>query len=175
MTDIVSLLVGILFLLAGRELFWFFVAVVGFMVGMETGITWFAWEAQWMVLLWAVGLGAVGALLAVFFQWAAILFAGFIGGGYFALYMTQSLFTSVNIPALIFGIGAVVGLVFMALAFHWALIILTSVAGAFLVVTALPLTEHAQWIGIGAGVVLGIVIQGVSLSVTQNEEQSQAS
>ena len=69
---IIGVIVGAAILLFGRKLFWLFVAALGFAVGVEIA-TYFMHEPPvWMTLVIALGLGILGALLAILLQKLAI-------------------------------------------------------------------------------------------------------
>lgn len=52
-------------LLAGRRLFWLFVAITGFFVCAEVAGDLFANQTQWVIWVLAAGAGIIGAVLAV--------------------------------------------------------------------------------------------------------------
>src|SRR5215475_7125002 len=81
----IGLLVGAAILLLGRKLFWLFVAAVGFALGAEIAPRIIHQPAPFVTLLIAVGLGFLGALLAVLLQKFAIGVSGFLAGGWFAI------------------------------------------------------------------------------------------
>ena len=74
------MIVGVAILLFGRKLFWLFVAALGFAVGLEIAAYFMREPPVWMTLLIALGLGLLGALLAIMLQKLAIAVAGFIAG-----------------------------------------------------------------------------------------------
>ena len=71
---------GTVLLLAGRRLFWIFVAITGFFVGAEVAGDLFANQPQWVVWVLAAGAGIIGAVLAILLQRVAFAVAGFYGG-----------------------------------------------------------------------------------------------
>jgi hypothetical protein len=78
---IINLLLGIVLLLLGRRLFWLFVGVAGFQLGMELAER-FVTSPQGMKLLIAIAVGILGAVIAIFLKKVAITIAGFVIGGY---------------------------------------------------------------------------------------------
>src|SRR5262245_48941944 len=72
---------GVLLLILGRQLFWVFVAVVGFVVGMDWAARLLPDAGGLMQVLVAVALGILGAVLASLFYQVAIAVAGFLAGG----------------------------------------------------------------------------------------------
>ena len=79
---ILGMVVGSLLLLLGRKLFWFFVAVLGFLWGLQIAPQVLHGQSQLMILAVALSLGLLGAVLAIFLQTMAVGFAGFWAGAH---------------------------------------------------------------------------------------------
>jgi hypothetical protein len=79
---IVRLLLGFLLLFFGRKLYWAFVAVAGFLLGMELAAELFAEQAEWVRMLIALAGGVIGAILGILFQRIAFAIGGLFAGGY---------------------------------------------------------------------------------------------
>ena len=155
MHPIADFVAGALLLALGRKLFWLFVGIAGFYVGIEFVRVLLAEQPQW--LMWAVGIGAglVGAVLALVFQRLGFAMAGFYAGGYVALVVAER-FAPGAVGVATFLVGAVIGAVFAAMAMDWAIIVLSCVLGAALVVARLGLDDR-----IGLAVFLGLVAVGI--------------
>jgi hypothetical protein len=131
---ILNIVLGILLLTTGKKLYWLFVAVVGFVIGLalasQLGLT-----PQWLNYVVAFGAGVIGAILGTFLQKLAIALVGFVVGGYGAFYLANTLLGIKAQPTnwMAFIIGGIVGLLLVASVFNWALYILSSWAGATLV------------------------------------------
>lgn len=141
---------GVLLLLAGRKLFWVFIATAGFFVGMSFGGLFFAGHQHWVIFLVALVTGLIGALVALFAQRAAFALAGFYAGIHitFLLTSTAGLY---EMSVLLSVVGGVAGLV-LAIAFtDWAIIILSSIVGAGIIIDAL---DPARAMGLLVFVVL---------------------
>jgi hypothetical protein len=80
-----NVIIGILLLFIGRRLFWLFVACVGFASGYHYAQQIWGIHSPILVLILTIAAGAVGAIIAIFFQKAAIVVAGFAAGGYVVL------------------------------------------------------------------------------------------
>jgi len=157
---ILQILVGIGLLLFGRKLFWFFVGGVGFIAASEIAAGQLAAQPDWVIVLIALGVGLIGALLAVFFQMGAIAFAGLLGGGYLGLLAVHLLKLSNQTSEWIgLIIGAVVGLVLMVAFFGFALIALSSLIGSFILVESVDLAGWWYWIVAAVLALCGIVFQ----------------
>ncbi|HSE95866.1 MAG TPA: hypothetical protein VLD61_08235, partial [Methylomirabilota bacterium] len=133
-----KLVLGLATLILGRQLYWLFVGVVGFLAGFELGGWVLHDRSGWVVLALGVILGLAGALVAVFFQYVAVGAAGFLVGSLVTLRLLGQTEvpteTGVRLVALVVGALAAV---LVILALDWALIVLSSLAGAALVTDAL--------------------------------------
>ncbi len=156
---------GVVLLVLGWKLFWLFVGVVGFAAGLQAAQLVFGPQPFWV--LWAAGLvcGVIGAILALFFQKLAIGIGGFVAGSTIALHLT--LMMGYHPGALVALIGGVVGVVALYLLFDWALIILSSVAGATFIIEALG--RHAPYAPVlsAALVAAGVIFQARLLIVSR--------
>ena len=157
---IANILIGLVVLLLGRKLFWLFVAVAGFVLGLILTPQFLPGQPDWLVLLVALGVGIIGAILAVVIQEIAIALAGFIFGGYVLL----SLLLAFGIDPgqwywLIFIIGGLIGAVLVLALFDPALIILSSLVGANLITQALALTPPFDLIVFVGLVIVGVIFQ----------------
>ena len=158
--NIINLVLGVVLLTTGKKLYWLFVAVVGFVIGLALATQYVHLNPAWLIYVVAVGTGVIGALLATFLQHLAIALVGFIVGGYGALYLSTLLGKSsepFNLMA--FVIGGIVGLLLVASVFNWALYMLSAWAGATLVTQAIGLQAQLGLILFFVLFVLGMVIQ----------------
>src|SRR5215470_9221664 len=145
MHPIADIVAGALLLLLGRKLYWLFVGIAGFYVGVEVARALFAGEASWLVWLGAIGAGLIGALLAMLFQRVGFALGGFYAGGYAALILAER-FAPGIVGGATFVIGGVVGALFAAWLMDWAIIVLSCLVGAVLVVTSLGLQGVAGFL-----------------------------
>lgn len=158
--SIVNIVLGIVLLTTGKKLYWLFVAVVGFLIGLAISLQYVNLSPPWMVYGIALGAGVIGALLALFLQHLAIALVGFIVGGYGAMYLFQLLAKNTEtVNWMAFIIGGIVGLLLVASVFNWALYMLSSWAGATLVTEAIDLQAQLGVILFFVLFVLGMVIQ----------------
>jgi hypothetical protein len=162
---VLRILVGAALLLLGCQLYWLFVAGVGFAVAMELVTRFAGIESTALMLLIALAAGIVGALLAVWLQKAAIGLAGFFAGGYAVLALLD--LAGTRVPALswiLALVGAVIGVVVTLVVFDWALIILSSLAGAGTIIQALDLTRPMTVAGFLVLLTIGIAVQASLLT-----------
>lgn len=164
---LLNALIGLLLLTLGRKLFWLFVGGVGFVVGLQMAQFYFGLQPVWVIWAVALAFGLIGALVAVFFQTVAIGLGGFLAGCASSAYLTVLIGFAAS-PLLIV-LGGIIGAVLMYVLFDWALIGLSSLAGATLMVQALDLNPQislALYLGL---IVVGIVFQAALLRGQQTE------
>ncbi len=151
-TPILSIVLGIILLTTGKKLYWLFVGVVGFVIGMALATQFVDLDPPWLIYLVALGGGLIGAVLGIYAQKFAIALVGFIVGGYGAIFMA-GLFGIKAEPFnwMAFIIGGIVGLLLVASIFDWALFILSAWAGSTLITRTL--TE-----GVGMNETLGLIL-----------------
>lgn len=131
--SIIRILTGLTLLLLGRKLYWLFIAVLGFIAGFILAEALFPEISTWLLILIGLIIGSVCALLAVFVNQLAVALAGFLGGGMLAVQLIDFFDLSSAGYWILFLIGGIIGIILAALLFDWALIILSSLAGAFLI------------------------------------------
>jgi hypothetical protein len=93
------------------------------------------------VIAWffALIVGAIGALLALFFQKIAVALAGFMMGGFTVSYFLEYFqIGPQSIIWLLFFISGILGALFVLYLFDWGLIFLSSIAGALTLLKGLP-------------------------------------
>lgn len=169
MLNLANVILGGILLVAGRKLFWLFVGAIGFITGMQLA-SGFAQTSEGLAIIIGLVLGLVFALLAIFLQRIAIAIAGFFAGGYVLTVLAAMLGLDFGgFGWIIYVIGGILGVILVSLLFDWALITLSSLAGASLVVQGLFPQS-----GIGGLIffiifVIGLVIQG---SVLRYERQT---
>jgi len=140
---VIRLLLGFTVLLAGRNFFWLFIAVIGFMFGIEIAQSLFFEQPMWMSLLVGVGMGLVGAIVAIVFQRFAFALAGFYAGVFLTIVLAADL-GFVAMPAVTPFIVGVLGAVLALLMTDWVIILLSSLAGAALIVTTLSTLQSGM-------------------------------
>lgn len=157
---LLGLVAGALLLIAGRRLFWLFVGLVGFFAGLRFAPLFLSGQPEWMQWLIAALFGLAGMFLAVVLQRFAVMLAGFLVGGFFAasLFGVDSAHPGLA-GALVFVVGGLVAAALALWLFDGALILLSSLAGAGLIVDALHLGSGTRGLALLGLTVLGIAIQ----------------
>ncbi len=152
-------LAGVALLVVGRRLFWLFVGLIGFVWGIRAAAHFFPGQPEWMILAIALMAGALGVLLAIFLQWLAIGLVGFSVGAYIVLHMVHlSRWETGQANWILFLIGGVLGALLIIILFDWALIILSSLAGAGLVTESLHVEPGGEIL-----LFIGLFVAGVLL------------
>lgn len=157
--SVVRLLLGALLLTVGRRLFWFTIAAIGFVAGLRFAREILVDQPAWVEIAIGLLLGLGAAGLAVLFQQFAIGLAGFLAGAYVLLAVLE-LFgldsSTWTVVALL--VGGVGGALVMYTIFDWALIVLSSLAGANLIVDAVQ-PERAMTLWFVLLIAAGILVQ----------------
>lgn len=160
----IYLLLGSALLLAGRKLFWLFVGAAGFVTGIQLASR--LWQgADLPAIVVGLVIGVIFAVLAIALQGLLIGIAGFLSGIYILGTLIAILGIDLAGPAawVAYGIGGVLGLILVSYLFDWALITLSSLAGASLIVQALFPQPAAGSVLFFILFIAGILVQGTLL------------
>jgi hypothetical protein len=163
MLSVISLILGAALLIVGRRLFWLFVGAAGFVAGMQ--LTSQFWQGpEILAIIIGLVVGVVFALLAIFLQGVAIGVAGFLAGGYVLTVLAGMIgLNQGSFSWLVYLIGGIIGVLLVIFLFDWALITLSSLAGASLITQALVLPGGIGGVLFLALVIVGVVIQGSTM------------
>ena len=160
---IIGVLIGIAILFFGRKLFWLTVAAVGFAVGVEIAPLLVNESSSLLALLIALVLGVLGALLALFLQKIAIAVLGFFAGGKLATAIAAAFFVHyAQYSTIIFVIGGIIGAILLLAVFGWALIVVSSFIGAYLIQSAIVLPPTGSTLVFIGLAIVGIFVQAAS-------------
>ncbi len=159
-TALTGIALGLLLLIFGRRLFWLFVAIAGFLMGMELASMWWFTLPRWLSLLAGLAVGAIGALLAVVAQRLAFALAGFAAGIYVALMLIRTTGLAID-PGLPMLAGGLIGSVAALLLTDWAIVVLSSLVGAGAIVTSISVSPTVD-------LVLFVVLSGFGISVQRS-------
>jgi len=160
---IVGVLIGIVILFFGRKLFWLCVAAVGFAAGVQIAPLLVNEASSLLALVIALVFGLLGVLLAFFIQKIAIAILGFLAGGKLATAIAAAFFVQyAQYSTIIFVIGGIVGAILLLAVFGWALIIVSSFIGAYLIQSAIVLPPTGSTLVFIGLAILGIFVQAVS-------------
>jgi len=158
----IYLAVGLLLLFFGQQLFWLFVGAVGFLFGFELAGYYFTELPAWAMILIGIIMGLIGVVLALILQQAAIILGGIFAGGIIAvnLYGVLAAQTTDFFIWTFFITGGILGGLFMAFFFEWALVILSSLLGAMLIIEPFYEGSVINLITFIILFVLGVFFQG---------------
>lgn len=163
------ILAGVVVLFFGRALYWALVAVLGFVIGFDLVQELAISDSQMIRLLVAIGVGVLAAGLAVAFQWLAFGLVGFLSGSY----LVQAALVRYQIGgdnhALWILLGGVVGGVIALMLVDWAVIILSSLAGATLISDEINVDHKTRLM-----ILLGLTIVGVAFQRTRLKREKLA-
>lgn len=171
MVSLINVILGGGLLLAGRKLFWLFVGAIGFVTGLQLATAF--WKGpEGLAIIFGLVIGVIFALLAIFLQTIAIGIAGFLAGGYVLTALAVMLELDTGILFwVIYVIGGIIGLVLVIYLFDWAIITLSSLAGASLLVQAFLPQGGAGGLIFTILFIIGIVVQG---SILRSEKSATA-
>ena len=114
----------------------------------------------------------MGAILAILFQKAAIVLAGFAAGSFIAVNLMDLLGFHLGqfiwLPHII---GGIIGAVLLFLLFDWALIFLSSFSGAAVVVESIHVNPQLEKIVLITLVVLGSFLQYKLMARDRSEKR----
>lgn len=155
------MLAGVAVLLFGRRLFWLFVGVVGFVFGSDLAAQVYAHAPPVVVFVIALAAGIVGAVLAYFLQNLMVAVAGFVVGSQLGVVLFNAVqpMGSHTHWVVAFLVGGIIGAALLVALFDSALILLSSVFGASLVIGGLDVRPYARVIVFLLLSVFGILVQ----------------
>jgi uncharacterized protein DUF4203 len=164
---IVGVLIGVVILFFGRKLFWLCVAAVGFAVGVEIAPQLVHEPSSLLALVVALVFGLLGALLALFLQKIAIAVLGFLAGGKLTCAIAGAFFVHyAQFSTIIFIVGGVIGAILLLVLFDWALIVVSSFIGAYLIQSAIVLPPTGSTLVFVGLAIIGIIVQAASFRRT---------
>lgn len=153
----INLILGIGLLLFGRKLFWLFVATAGFFAGVEFATR--VWQgSETLTIIVGLVVGLLFALLAMALKTLAISIAGFFLGGS-ALLSLASAFGIERGNLILYIIGGILGIILISIFFDWALIIISSLAGASMIAQTLDVTQSIAGLVFIVLLLVGIFFQ----------------
>jgi len=170
MLGLLNGVVGAALLIAGRKLFWLFIGALGFITGVQVTAS-ILHGPDWLLVVIGLILGVIFAALATFLQRLAIVIAGFLSGGYIAMVLA-GMFGIEGSPTtwIVYILGGLVGIAIVNFLFDWAIIMLSSLAGAALIIrTFFAHGGNAQLVFFGL-FILGVLVQGTLFRIEKREQ-----
>jgi hypothetical protein len=158
---ILQLVTGVVLLLAGKRLFWLAVGLAGFFIGLQLGLD--SFESTLASWLCGVVLGLVGVALAIGLQGILIVLSGLLLGAFAGMVLADLLPPGMEsletITWVCWGVGAVLGGVLALTFFDLGLILLTSIAGAGMILNFTELSPLVEVILLVVLSSIGMLIQ----------------
>ncbi len=167
----IHVLVALVLLTAGRRMFWLFVGCVGFIAGYNLAPEVLTQASSDTILVIGLILGFMGMFLAFFIQRAAIAISGFLAGCYITLAVLEMVsYDPAGLFLLLVALGGLLGVLMLFALFDVALVVLSSVAGASLMVETLaPAAPYASLLLVGLAI-FGMLFQFRMLSPASNQQ-----
>jgi hypothetical protein len=156
--------VGVVLLLFGRKLFWLVVALAGAVFAYRLAETFLdpGQSALWVAVL----AGLAGAFLAVMIQKLAIRVVGFLLGFGATAWLFDAGVAGLHWPEpgglalLALVVGGLLGALLAGWLFRVALVLLSSLVGASLILGAVPVEGWVEALAFAVLAVIGVVVQG---------------
>ena len=154
-----GILVGLALLLFGRRLYWLMFATVWFLVAMLVTHMFLppTQESQWWVIVPFIA-GIAEAILSVFVHKTALRFFGALVGAYVGYHLLQP-YVVEPWPWVGLGVGVLVGFLMVMMVFNGALILLSSLLGAMMLLEPMSASPEVRMAVTAGLVIVGCAIQ----------------
>lgn len=163
-TPILNVILGTLLLFAGLKLFWFFIGILGFILGFNLIQLFLPAHADWIVFTISLLAGIMGAFLAIFFKKIAIILVGSFIGSYLLFTAYLNFFENNEILIWVVLIaGAILGGMIFTLFFDWVLIIFSALLGAAMITGIFNLEPGINMLVFFALFITGLISQVILL------------
>lgn len=160
---------GILILFLGRELSFLFSAALAAFLGMRLTFLLPPSLPAWVDTALILTLATLGAILTVINKDTGFYVCGFLIGGFaFNEYFTPGSATLLPVP---FAAGSILGALVIGLLKEWALIIVSSLIGTYLIYGVLPFFGIARILASGGIFVIGALAQVIIFQMQKHAER----
>ncbi|MBE2221078.1 MAG: hypothetical protein IAF02_06030 [Anaerolineae bacterium] len=157
--SLIALLVGGALLFFGSRYYWLVAGGVGFLFGTNLGSAPDGGVITGSALAMGILFGFIAAVASVFITKFALSISGFVMGGILMVRFMEALGWDLGSTFAAFLIGGILGLVLVIVSQEWALIFLSVITGAAIIVNVLVLDPaSAQFVYIVL-VILGFTVQ----------------
>ncbi|MGC8855619.1 MAG: hypothetical protein ACP5QU_02365 [Anaerolineae bacterium] len=155
----INALLGALLLVAGRRMFYFFIGVMGFIIGTQFAARFFL-GPEWLTIALGILAGVILVALATSLRVFVTGIVGFLAGGSLLSGLLAFVGIQHGILYWVFYLaGGILGIILLNIVFEWALITLTALMGASLLTPYLPLKGTVSALIFLTLFVIGFVIQ----------------
>ncbi len=155
--SVVQVAAGLVLVFWGRQLFWFFVGVIGFILGFRIGLSLFPDSTLTLVVACAVGL--IATLLSIVLEKFLIVVAAAAAGWVLCMRLAEILGAGSQLSPLLAICGAVLFAVFSLMVFDVALAVISSLSGAALVLEPFSVTGMLALLVFAAIAAIGMAVQ----------------
>lgn len=156
---VMGVVVGLALLLCGRRLYWLLFATVAFLI--SSLVTHFflppTQDAPWWLVV-PVLVGLLGAFVSIFVHKTVLRFFGALAGAYIGYQLLQQ-YVVEPWPWIGLGVGVLVGFLMVMMVFNGALILLSSLLGAMVLLEPMSASPEVRLAVTGGLVVVGCVVQ----------------
>ncbi len=167
--EIVQAAIGAALLAFGRKGLPLFLTALGALAGLAATQIYFPHASSGLMIAALVIGGLLGALAAFFVQKIAVFLAGILGGGYVGYLLAEHMgWMQQGFPWIPVVVCAILGLVFAHFILKWALIILSSVVGAYLIVSLFKLGPAAA-----TPLIIAVAAAGIWFQASSGKGKSQ--
>ena len=168
---VMGVVVGLALLLFGRRLYWLLFATVGFLMASLVTHVFLppTQDAPWWLVV-PILVGLLGAFISVFVHKTALRFFGALAGAYIGYQLLQPYVTE-PWPWLGLGVGLVIGFLMVMMVFNGALILLSSLLGAMVLLEPMSASPEVRLAVTGGLVVVGCVVQTRSRPKETNKKE----
>lgn len=158
--DLTLIIVGLALLTLGRKLFWVFVGGAGFAGGLWFASQYMTGQPTHVQIIVALVAGVAGIALAFLVKKAAVSVGGFLLGGAAAVGLVNVFALALPLPGIaIFIIGGLIGILLLNMLFDLGLLVVSSIAGALLIVKGSALQPPVDTIALVVLAILGLGVQ----------------
>lgn len=161
---------GAILLFLGRELNFVFAGGIaglyGYRVAPRLPADWPAWSDTAFI----IGLVVIAAAIPIINEKFGYFLSGFLGGGYFLVeYFAPG---AATLPLIPFFVGSVIGALVMGFFGEWAMMIISSVVGAFFIVDLFTLRRDVEMMISGGLFLLGALVQVILWRIQRYADRS---
>jgi hypothetical protein len=146
-------------LFLGRQVYWLFVGIAGFIAGVALAAD-LLQEEPFVAMTAAAVTGVGGAVMAMLMQRVALDGAGFVTSGYSLLTFLHTFGLDVGeLTWVVFLVGGILGVLLILTSLENALVFLSVVTATSLIITSIqlpPVLEKVAYIGL---ILLGLAVQ----------------
>jgi hypothetical protein len=166
MIPLVKTIIGGILLFLGRELNFLFAAGMGALIGLRlTSILPAQWPGYYDYIF--IGLLALlAAMIAIINERAGYFVSGFLAGGY--MFVEYYYPETLTIPTLPFILGGVAGALIIGFLTEWAVLVISSLLGAYYVASYFPLELNMQILVTAGLFIIGALTQAALWYMQKN-------